>query len=207
MEIVTWLKDNAALLSLIIVILGLIYSILCLIWELGRIYEYFSQKIKTWNDNSTKIADIENEVKNIGLYLISKDESAKNFLGMKNSPLILNDRGKLVYETIQGDEFFEKNKEFLMDSLTAKNPRMPLDVEISARAVLMELINNPMFDCIKNIVYSHPAIKVKNSNGEESDYVMTLADVCFVLSIPLRDMYLEAHKEIEQQAEKSDTQK
>ncbi len=33
-------------------------------------------------------------------------------------------------------------------------------------------------------------------DGEEFDYSVTMDDVCFIISIPLRDGYLEAHKEI-----------
>ena len=30
----------------------------------------------------------------------------------------------------------------------------------------------------------------------ERDYIVTMNDVCFVLSLPLRDMYLELHPEL-----------
>lgn len=39
--------------------------------------------------------------------------------------------------------------------------------------------------------------RIKDENGVERDYDLSLSDVCFVLSLPLRDMYLEAHPELQ----------
>lgn len=47
-------------------------------------------------------------------------------------------------------------------------------------------------------VYNAPSITVKGVNGEEVSHDLTLQDVCFALSIPLRDMYLKEHPEIPQ---------
>ena len=41
-----------------------------------------------------------------------------------------------------------------------------------------------------------PAYKLKDAEGNEKMYDLSLPDVCFVLSLPLRDMYLAAHSEI-----------
>lgn len=198
MTFLEWLRDNAALIAIIFSILGVIGSILLGIWKIGRLYEKFSLRCQGWDKNGKDIEDVKKNVRTIIVYLASKD---KNFLGMKNSPLILNEKGKTVYDAIKGSDFIEKNKTMLMEMLASKNPRTPLDVEISARTVFIELLNDPVFDEIKNIVYSYPAIKVTNIDGKEVEHVMTMADACFVLSIPLRDMYLADHPEINQQTD------
>ena len=35
-----------------------------------------------------------------------------------------------------------------------------------------------------------------DKEGNEKTYEVNLADICFILSIPLRDMYLKEHPEI-----------
>lgn len=37
---------------------------------------------------------------------------------------------------------------------------------------------------------------IKDANGQEKPYDLAITDVCFVLSLPLRDMYLKEHPQI-----------
>lgn len=116
---------------------------------------------------------------------------------MKNSPMVLNDNGSMIYNIVNGDRFITENQDVLLSRIADKKPRTLLDVEIAAKEVCLDLLSNPIFDGIKNIVYNHPAVKIKKEDGTESDYVFTIADVCFVLSLPLRDIYLKVHPNFE----------
>ena len=150
------------------------------------------------NDVKTLQKDIDSvkmDVKSIKDYLVTKDQKAINVLAMKNSPMVLNENGKQIYEIIVGDKFLADNKTLLFERIDSKKPRTPLDVEIAAKEVLIDLLSSPIFDGIKNIVYNYPSIQIKQE-GKDIDYAISISDVCFVLSIPLRDMYLEAHPEI-----------
>ncbi len=186
-----------------------------IVWTVSRWYFKFEARVKACEAHEPAIEEIRNDVKtlrkdidsvkmdvkSIKDYLVGKDAKAVNILSMKQSPLVLNPLGKKVYEIIKGDKFINDNKDLLMGQLSHKNPRTALDVELSAKEVCLELLSNKIFDDIKNIVYNSPSIKI-GADGKESDYIITIADVCFVLSIPLRDMYLEAHPEINTNGDK-----
>jgi hypothetical protein len=64
---------------------------------------------------------------------------------------------------------------------------MELDVEQAANAACLSLIPTPEFNKLKDFVYNAPSIEV--ADGEKYD--IALNDICFVLSLPLRDMYLK----------------
>lgn len=183
---------------------GLIWAALVNIFKLGKVMQHLDE---FENRVTSELAKIQNgldklpcafhhdDIKSIKDYLVGKDAKAVNILSMKQSPLVLSPLGKKVYEIIKGGEFINDNRDLLMERLSHKNPRTALDVELSAKEVCLELLGNKIFDDIKDIVYNYPAIKT-DIDGKESDYIITIADVCFVLSIPLRDMYLKAHPEI-----------
>lgn len=102
----------------------------------------------------------------------------------------------MIYDIIGGDKFIADNRQLLIDKIKNKNPATPLDVELYAKEVCIELLSDPIFDNIKNIVYNAPAIKLKKQDGTEEDYGFTIADVCFVLSLPLRDEYLKEYPDL-----------
>ena len=52
--------------------------------------------------------------------------------------------------------------------------------------------NETFFKQIKDFVYSYHTIKMEDGKEKE----VTLEDACFILSIPLRDMYLAEHPDI-----------
>ncbi len=140
---------------------------------------------------------VRENIQSIKDYLVNKDQSATSILAMKNSPMVLNDNGSMIYNIVNGDRFITENQDVLLSRIADKKPRTLLDVEIAAKEVCLDLLSNPIFDGIKNIVYNHPAVKIKKEDGTESDYVFTIADVCFVLSLPLRDIYLKVHPNFE----------
>lgn len=60
----------------------------------------------------------------------------------------------------------------------------------------MESLDQDIFNGLKRWVYNSPSWKI-SINGEERDYSITMNDICFVISIKLRDAYLRAHPELE----------
>ena len=141
------------------------------------------------------VDSVRDDIKSIKDYLV-KDVNFINMSAMKRSPLVLNDLGKQIFEIIRGDEFLETNRELLLTKLERKHPRTALDVEMSAREVCLELLSNPVFDNIKNILYNAPAINITNNDGKKEDFIISVREACFTLSIPLRDMYLKEYPEL-----------
>ena len=65
-------------------------------------------------------------------------------------------------------------------------------VELNVINAIISLLDSDALNDIKVFVYNYPTIK--NDKGEEVE--VTLADAIDILSLPLRDMYLNDHKEI-----------
>lgn len=134
------------------------------------------------NDNLTKINSL----------LLLKYKDASKVFSVKNSPRKLNEIGEKVYADINGEEFLNANEEFLFSLIDTYHPKTALDVENAAHAVCAVSTENEIFNGIKNYVYNSPSYKMP----DDKLYDLTLPDICFVLSLPLRDRYLKAHPEI-----------
>lgn len=156
----------------------------------------FAKVIEKIGINFDKVRE---NIQSIKDYLVQKDEKAAVLFSMKNSPRVLNANGKAIFDIIEGAKFISDNHDLLMQRLSEKSPTTPLDVELYAKEVCIELLANPVFERIKNIVYRHPAVAIKTLDGSETEYGFTIADACFVLSLPIRDEYLKAHPEIQEE--------
>ncbi len=140
--------------------------------------------------------DIREQLVEIRTILTIKSPIVESSFLHKNSPRELNEAGVKLFNDIKGEEFLTKNKEILIKSIDDKNPKTAFDVEESALAVLFTLMDNDMFIGMKNWVYNSSPRKIL-VDGIEKDYVITMNEVCFVLSLPLRNMYLELHPELQ----------
>ena len=139
---------------------------------------------------------MKNDLVAIKSLLTMKHKDAASLFSVKNSPRQLNDIGKRVMDDMRGAEFLDAHKDFFFSLIDAYKPQTALDVENAAHAVCVASTNNDMFNGLKNFVYNAPSYIVKDSNGQEKPYDLSLPDVCFILSLPLRDMYLKEHSEI-----------
>ncbi len=141
------------------------------------------------------INEIKQELIAIRTYLTVKDIDVENVFSKKHSPRELNEAGEKLYADIRGKEFLDKNKDILIQGIDNKTPKTALDVEESSLEVLVSFIDNDMFIGLKNWVYNSSPRKLI-IDGVEKDYSISMNDVCFVLSLPLRNMYLDLHPEL-----------
>jgi hypothetical protein len=109
-----------------------------------------------------------------------------NIFSIKVSPRALNELGKRLFNDIDGNSFLKENKNVLFKSITESNPLTELDVEQVANVACLSLVSTPAFNKMKDFVYNSPAVEIEGGKK----YDISLNDICFVLSIPLRDMYL-----------------
>lgn len=107
-------------------------------------------------------------------------------------PRQLNDTGLYLYNDMRGEDFLKTNKQHLFSSMERRKLPTALDVESEAYFTLVASTREDFFIPLKTYVYNSPMIDV----GEGKQIECTLDAACFVLSIPLRDMYLEEHPEI-----------
>ena len=124
-----------------------------------------------------------------------KDSKAAVLFSQKESPRKLNPSGRHIFDDCNGMLFLEENKKILLSAIAAKAPKTALDVENVANEVLIERLDSDIFNDIKAWVYERPPVKVE-IQGMDKEYAIAMNDVCFILSLPLRDMYLDLHSEL-----------
>lgn len=145
----------------------------------------------------TAIGIIQNDINELKIYLMVKNPKAAPIFSGKHSPRQLNDLGKKVYEDIHGEDFLNENLELFISAIDELKPQTALDVETSALSVLIENTNNPIFNRLKMWVYNSPSVQIPvGKDGETTEYAIVMSDICFILSIPLRDKYLARHSEL-----------
>ena len=195
--IVAYILNNIPEIAMLIII-GV------LAWKIANYFSKFENRLKAVEGGITdlhnevsvlkdSLSSLKADVVDIQLFITSKFPTAVNTFAAKHSPLRLNEMGQKLYDEIKGKSFLDANQVTLFKAIDEKKPQTALDVEASAKEVLLALTSNAIFNPIKIWIYNSPAWKI---NGK--DYMISLGDVCFVLSIPLRDKYLELHKEIAQ---------
>lgn len=123
--------------------------------------------------------------------LIQKYPTSATIFSAKASPRRLNALGQKLFDDIKGEQFLEANKEELFKSIAATNPQVALDVEQAALSACSTIATTPVFNEIKNYIYNAPSIDLPDDGGK---YDIAIPDVCFVLSLRLRDMYLTEKK-------------
>ncbi len=138
--------------------------------------------------HSEKISEVDKDV----AYVKGKTEF---LLSAKQSPRVLNRYGLELFRDIDGDKFLKENKQRLFAFIDNETPKTAYDVEEDAKKAVFSLRDDDSFNGIKVWLYNSPAKKIE-IEGKETDYCFALEDACFVISLPLRDMYLEEHPEI-----------
>ncbi len=131
----------------------------------------------------------------ITTYLITKDSKASLIFSQKKSPRKLNAFGEQLFKDCGGQKFLDQNGEELLTAIAAKDPATALDVENLALEVLISRLDSGIFNELKQWVYNSPSLKIE-VQGQEQEYAVTMNDICFVLSLPLRDMYLETYPDL-----------
>lgn len=111
----------------------------------------------------------------------------------KHSPRRLNENGKTLLRKCGGDRFLEEHGGFFINKINQLQPKTALDVEDCALAVLQLNTKEDMFIPLKNWVYNEPTWTLTDEDGKEKQQEIELDDVLFVLSLPLRDRYLEKY--------------
>ena len=186
-----------AVIGSIVTILGGIYAMLQFVFQVGKTKEHLEGFEKNSIDRFDKIdrrlGKIDDNVEEhtmalvqIYTFLGQKYPKRGSIFAQKNSPRALNDLGMRIYGEIQGQEFLKENKDILFEYIEKEDPQTRLDVETYAMQALMSMTGDKVFNRLKDYVYEAPAVEL--SDGKK--YEITIGDICFILSIPLRDMYI-----------------
>ncbi len=123
------------------------------------------------------------------------ERAAADFSG-KHSPRQLNSNGLELLKDSGADSFLKANMDFFIKKIEVLAPKTAYDVEDIAPAVLLAESNDDRFIPLKSWIYNAPARELRNEDGTTKMQVVSLGDIIFVMSLPLRDRYLELHPEI-----------
>lgn len=145
---------------------------------------------------ASDMKEMKRDIEQIKIILANKFPRALDLFGRKNSPRVLNDMGQKLFAEIGGEKFLDDNRALFFEYIDREAPKTALDVESAAYMACHALSVKEIFNGIKNFVYNCPEIDVVNREGEVIKYEITMSDVCFILSVPLRDLYLKEHEGI-----------
>nr|DAK82008.1 MAG TPA: hypothetical protein [Caudoviricetes sp.] len=147
-------------------------------------------------DIKDDIRIVKADVESIKSLLVMKHKEAASVFSIKHSPRQLNEAGRRLFAEIGGRRFLEEHRAFLFSAIEGYAPKTALDVENAAHGACLACADKDIFNGFKDFIYNSPSYIIKDANGEERRYDLSIPDICFVLSLPLRDMYLKAHPEI-----------
>lgn len=117
-------------------------------------------------------------------------------LSQKHSPKVLNGNGIKILDAFDGMRFVDDNIDWLVSEVEKLSPKTALDVETCSFTALRLCSFDDRFNAIKGKIYNSPAFELSVSEGKSKSVEVTLEDVLFVMSLPLRDEYLKRHREI-----------
>ena len=192
----------ASVIVIIIAVIGLVF----LVWWCSSLYHKIRRIEQLpcgehggrMSELEKTMTDIREDLALIKSVIVQKYPTSANVFSVKKSPRKLNDKGEWLFEQVKGKDFLEKNKDFLFGKMDEVHPTTALDVENAAHIACSGSTAEPMFSEIKSFVYNAPSIEIHDQDTGSRKYDITLGDDCFVISLPLRDMYLSEHPEIKE---------
>lgn len=164
--------------------------------DMGRLNNNVSNLKNDVSLLKTDMSELKTDISAIRTVLVQKFPNVALVMSMKKSPRKLNEIGEWVFNQVQGEKFQHDNREFFFSKIDAMKPQTALDVENAANFACAGYTEEPIFNDIKMFVYNAPSITIKDSAGTKKPYDLTLGDICYALSLPLRDMYLKEHPEV-----------
>ena len=175
---------NISLIVAVVSVVGLIGSWFVFVFKIG----VFIKEIQLTKTQTDKNAS---EIENIKLLLASKYKDTPLWLSVKHSPRVLTPVSQKIFKEICGDEFLRANRNVFFSYIDNKKPATALQVETYCVEACLSFSNTEIFKDIQNYVYTAPLLEIEGRKVE-----ITLMDICYILAIPLRDMYLGEHKDL-----------
>lgn len=178
-------------------ILGGVWFILSKVFKMGQT----SGRIDNIEKSVTKLENVmdrlpcnvhHDDITKIKTVLVEKYPKSSSVFSIKSSPRKLNPTGEKLFAAIKGEQFLKDNKERLFGYISDNSPLVALDVEQLSNAACLSLVSTPAFNSLKNYVYNEPTWTLPDGK----QYDITINDICFVLGLRLRDMYLSEHPEL-----------
>lgn len=193
-------------------LLGIVIIVSIIVWFLSRYLKKLEDShkkveslpcsghkasINELNGMRMTVDSINDQVTEISKWIMRTDDSMINPLARKCSPRVMTKMGKTLFKISGAEKVLAENSAQLIDEMEKLAPQTPYDTEDAALNVLLKNISHPMFNEIKNyIYYQSEFIVLKDENEEEREVKISLGPIVRLMSIKLRDLYLERHPEV-----------
>ena len=119
--------------------------------------------------------------------LIENNIIKNSFYSEAHSPRQLNELGRKLYSESGAEALFNSMVNELLSDLEKKKPLSFLDVETESFVIMFDHTEDIRLKELKDFAYNHPNFEGNN---------LTFSDLLYVMSINLRNKYLEMHSEI-----------
>jgi hypothetical protein len=128
----------------------------------------------------------------LDIFKNSFDAAIQSMIASRKSPYTLTEAGEKFLELSGGKKCVDENIDYFISELRQTKPQTAYDVEINARAVLINNKGERFFNPIKDYVYVAP----KTINIDGVDVNTSFVNVILSMELYLRDKYLELHPEL-----------
>lgn len=189
-EIITWLLDHWPHLALVL-------FTAYFVWKASTMYHRrfvpMEEAVKKFNKHANckthknSLAELTEMVRNIEKILIKGNPDLIDSLSITMSPRQLSDKGKLLYKESGCETLLANHIDYFIEQLELRTPKTALDAESESHSVLLSLSDEDKFNEIKKYLYNHPKFE-----GSDID----INTLCFLMSLELRNSYLDKHTEI-----------
>lgn len=169
--------------ALVIIVVGFI------VWKVSSFYFRTNNIHREFPEVKKLLTDISSGFKTLNSVLLEKSIISHSCFSESNSPRVINDLGKKVLTESGADVVFENMKNELLIELEKSTFQSSLELEKESLNLLLSKMNEPKFSGIQNFVYQHPNFE---------DKPLSYSDILFIMSLKLRDMYIDKHPEITQ---------
>lgn len=159
--------------------------------------EQHKNDISIAKENSSKLDDITASIRKIEEWIIRKDVKAMGDLIRKCSPYALTEAGIAMLSMSKAKDAVDSNLDYLIRLIEETNPKTAYDVEKNSLSVLTNILNEDIFNDIKDFVYNSPEYLSIETSGEPIKVEVDMNRVLMIMSIYLRDKYFEVHLEID----------
>lgn len=133
------------------------------------------------------IKGIKQSLERIEKILIAKNIDMFDRFSQANSPRQLNDVGQRLLTDSGAEAILSEHMEELIAAIAERKPETAYDVEQCSYYAMLENSFEKWFIPLKNYIYNHPVFDGVNVN---------IAVIAFIMSLPLRNEYLNRHPEI-----------
>ena len=147
---------------------------------------YFENKkvINEFPNLKETLGKIDRGLTTLNQILLEKTVITQSCYSNENSPRVINELGKQLFVESRASKLFQEINQELIAELESKKFDSLLELERSSLSVLIEKMNDPRFKDIQNFAFEHPTYQKQ---------ALTYMDILFVMSLKLRDVYIEKH--------------